>query len=56
MSEIRLYFVTFIVCSNTISLKSALSSQISTHFRLKTKSQHEFNTNIVKLKDNHQTF
>jgi hypothetical protein len=42
MTEIHPYFVTFMGHSITMTHKSVSSDQISTHFRLKTKSQEEF--------------
>ena len=42
MAEIYPYFVTLMSYSIAMTHKSVSSDQISTHFRLKTKSQDEF--------------
>ena len=42
MAEIHPYFVAFMSHSIAMTHKSVSSDQISTHFRLKTKSQDEF--------------
>ncbi len=42
MTEIRTYFVTFSSVVLLYTTKSGSSGQISTHFRLKIKSQDEF--------------
>ena len=50
MAEIYPYFVTFFMRSELCLVKRALSVQMSSHFRLKTKTQEAFMLkNIAKL-------
>jgi hypothetical protein len=50
MAEICPYFTTFFMRSELCLVKSASSVQMSSHFRLKTKTQDEFMLkNIAKL-------
>jgi hypothetical protein len=50
MAEICPYFVAFFMHSQLWRVKSALSVQMSSHFRLKTKTQEAFMLkNIAKL-------